>query len=225
MRRWLILAALLLASPVDAQEVDFLLTNGKLPIDDFYHLVACRALPGRGCTNEMIRWSPDSARDLRVGFAPVPPDYPPQLARSMSTALDAAIVEINGAAAALHLGRAVKGEVPPITIHLSPAMDGQPIRGTGIRDIDGTPIGAALVTVWWDDLNHITDAVIVMAADLPKDEVLPVILEELCQAMGLLTDIRNPVYNAVSVFSEDSNSVKRLGAQDRAALRLHYPQD
>ena len=78
-------------------------------------------------------------------------------------------------------------------------------------------------TVWSDDDGYITEAVIVLAADLPEDETLPVLLEELTQGMGLLTDIRNPVYNATSVFSEDSNTVRKLGPQDRAALRLHYP--
>ena len=223
MRFWLILAVVL-ATPIQAEEVDYLVTDGKLSIDNFYHLIACRALPDRPCTADMIRWSPDAARDLRVGFAPVPPDYPPQLASQMNRALDAAIAEINAAGAALHLARAAKGEVPPVMIHLTPATQGEPIRGIGIRDIDGTAIGAALVTVWWDDYNHITDAVIVMAADLPPAEVLPVVLEELSQAMGLLTDIRNPLYNSISVFSEDSNTVTKLGAQDRAALRLHYPQ-
>jgi len=84
-------------------------------------------------------------------------------------------------------------------------------------------LGAALVTIWWDDSSHITEAVIVMAADLPMAEMAPVLLEELSQAMGLLTDIRNPVYDGISVFSEDSNLVDKLGPQDIAALRMHYP--
>jgi hypothetical protein len=48
-------------------------------------------------------------------------------------------------------------------------------------------------------------------------------IEELSQAMGLMTDIRNPYYETQSVFSEDSNSVQKLGEQDREALRRHYP--
>ena len=41
--------------------------------------------------------------------------------------------------------------------------------------------------------------------------------------MGLMTDIRNPYYETRSVFSEDSNTVQKLGVQDRMALRRHYP--
>jgi hypothetical protein len=172
---------------------------------------------------DLVRWPPAVARDLQVGFAPIPPDYPPAVAGMMSNALNTAIAEINSAGAALHLVRAPKAATAPVLIHLTPATMGEPIRGTGMSDIDGTPIAAALVTVWWNDLNHITEATIVMAADLPPDEIGPVLLEELTQSMGLLTDIRNRDYEPISVFSEDSNSVTRLGQQDRAALRLHYP--
>lgn len=202
---------------------DFVVTSGKLTQAEFYALVSCRASPGARCRESVVRWSPDLAAALPVALAPVPPDYPPPLARAMSSALDHAIAEINGAGAALHLTRATKAGSAPITIHLSPSRQGEAIRGTGDADIDGEIIQAALVTVWWDDRNHITEAVIVMAGDLPLDEVRPVMLEELSQAMGLLTDIRNPTYESVSVFSEDSNSVGKLGPQDRAALRMHYP--
>ena len=47
-------------------------------------------------------------------------------------------------------------------------------------------------------------------------------LEELTQSLGFLTDIRNPLYESHSVFSEDSNSVTRLGPQDVTVLRWHY---
>jgi hypothetical protein len=47
-------------------------------------------------------------------------------------------------------------------------------------------------------------------------------LEELTQAMGLMSDIKNPYYEGKSVFSEDSNDSKELGYQDVVALRRHY---
>ena len=84
-----------------AQEVDYLITEGKLSSEDFYRLVACRALPGGPCTVEPVRWPPAKARDLKVGIAPVPLGYPPDMAGRMSDALDHAIAEINSAGAAL----------------------------------------------------------------------------------------------------------------------------
>jgi hypothetical protein len=217
--------ALLVAFPAVAQEVDYLITEGKLSSEDFYRLVSCRALPGGPCTVEPVRWPPEKARDLRVGVAPVPETYPPDMAGRMAGALDHAIAEINSAGAALHLRRAGKGEPADITLHLATVHDGDTIQGTGVWGVDGQVIGAALVTVWWDARQDLTEAVIVMAEDLPPGDVLPVVLEELTQAMGLMTDIRNPAYEGASVFSEDSNRVTRLGPQDKEALRRHYPPE
>lgn len=208
-----------------AQEADFLITEGKLPSEDFYRLVSCRALPGGPCTAEPVRWSPERARDLAVGFAPLPPAYPKETATRMAEAVEHAIGEINGAGAALRLRPAAKNERPDIAIHLAPVDEGDTIEGTGVRGVDGQTIGAALVTVWWDDGKDLTEAVIVLAENLPASDIGPVVLEELTQAMGLMTDIRNPAYEGVSVFSEDSNRVTRLGPQDRDALRRHYPPE
>lgn len=225
-RAWIAALALLWAAgPGVAQDTDFLVTDGKLSTVDFYRLVSCRAMPGGPCESEVVRWSEGTARGLRVGIAPVPQDYPPRLAALMDAALDTVIAEINGVGAALELVRVDKKGQPQVEIFLTGATEGERIRGTGIEGVDGEVIGAGLVTVWWDRSNRISRAAIVMAADLPQDEVLPVLLEEVTQSLGLLTDIRNPWYNGRSVFSEDSNSVASLAPQDRLALRMHYPPE
>jgi hypothetical protein len=221
----LALLALLWGAPVPAQPADYLETEGLLSLEDFYRLVSCRALPGGPCTAEPVRWPPERARDLRVGFASLPRGYPQPTADRMARAVDAAIREINDAGAALRLRRAKPGEDLDIAIHLAPVDEGDLIEGTGVRGVDGQEIGAALVTVWWDEKQSLTDAVIVLAEDLPEADLDPVVLEELTQAMGLMTDIRNPDYEGLSVFSEDSNRVTRLGPQDRDALRRHYPPE
>ncbi|WP_210530226.1 hypothetical protein [Rubellimicrobium arenae] len=219
-----LLAGLLAIGGVaDAQEEDFLVASGKLSTEDFYRLVACRALPGGPCTQEPVRWPPGRAQDLSVGFAPVSSAYPPEMIRRMIAAVDRAMAEINGAGAALHLRRAGKGETPDVLFQLSTVQEGDAIDGTGLSGVDGQQLGAAMVTVWWDDGQDLDQALIVMAEDLPPADVGPVVLEELTQAMGLMTDIRDPYYDDISVFAEDSNSVTRLGPQDREALRRHYP--
>ncbi|TNC70963.1 hypothetical protein [Rubellimicrobium roseum] len=223
--RALLVAGLLAGGQAAAATEDFLVTEGKLSAEDFYRLVSCRALPGGPCTVEPVRWPSRRAQDLTVGFAPVPHGYPPGMVRRMAAAVDHAIAEINGAGAALHLRRAYRGETPDILFHLAPVHEGDAIEGTGVLGVDGQVIGAALVTVWWDDALDLTQAVIVMAGDLPASDVVPVVLEEMSQAMGLMTDIRNPYYEAISVFSEDSNAVVRLGPQDKEALRRHYPPE
>ncbi len=214
------------ALSVSAQgEDDFLVTRGPLSHEDFYRLVSCRALPGGPCTAEPIRWPASKAQDLTVGFAPIRPGYPSRTADRMARAVENAIAEINAAGAALRLRLAKKGEAPDITFHLVPVREGDAIEGTGVFGVDGQVIGAALVTVWWDEGQELTEAIIVLAEDLPVADLGPVVLEELTQAMGLMTDIRNPSYEGLSVFSEDSNRVTRLGPQDREALRRHYPPE
>lgn len=220
------LASLLLlaGSPaLPAQETDYLVTDGPLSPEDFYRLVSCRALPGGACTAEPVRWSPERAADLRVALAPVPADAPPDVVAAVRDALGRAIGEINAAGAQLRLRPGAPGEPADVTLHLAPVAEGSLIEGTGVSGVDGQEIGAALVTVWWDEGQDLTEAVIVLAQDLPAPDIGPVVLEELTQAMGLMTDIRNPAYEGVSVFSEDSNRVTTLGPQDREALRRHYP--
>lgn len=212
------LLVICLAGTAAAQE--YIRTDGPLADDDFYRLVSCAAPPGQMCSGAAARWDKPV---IRVGMALVPPAYPARLGQEMSKALDRAIAQINGTTPALNLKRVNKDEAMDITIHLQPIRAGDLIRGTGRPEMDGVPIGAALVQIWWEAGYVITDAVIVLAADIPRSQAGPILLEELTQAMGLMTDIRNPYYDTRSVFSEDSNSVAKLGAQDRMALRRHYP--
>jgi hypothetical protein len=223
-----VLAVALLAawgSPAPAAEDDFLATEGPLSDQDFYRLVSCRALPGEECSIEPVRWPAYRARDLVVGFAPTPAGFPADSALRAERAVDEAIRQINAAGAALHLRRAGSEERPDILVHLANVREGDVIEATGVRGVDGQTIGAALVTVWWSDRDELSKAVIVLAQDLPPADVGPVVLEELTQSMGLMTDIRNPHYEDLSVFSEDSNRVTRLGPQDIEALRRHYPSE
>lgn len=202
---------------------DFVESTGKLSQDDFYRLVACRAAPGGPCTEPFVRWAPEVAGDITISLAPPPPDYPRDLAAAMSLAVDATVSEINRAGSAVRLRRVSHRDNPMIRVFLTGAAGGQPIRGTGVRGVDGEIIGAALVTVWWNDRNHIYDAVIAMASDMWPSEARSVMLEEVTQGLGLLTDIRNPLYVGVSIFSEDANTATRLGLQDRLVLQRHYP--
>ncbi len=218
--RALALAALMLATPAAA--VEFVTTTGKLSDDQFYALVSCGASPGGACVEPVTRWSMSNASDLRVSMEPIPGTFPKPLAARMLASLDRAIGEINAAGAALHMRRVPAGQ-GQIRVYLTLAGDGERITGTGSPDVDGQPIGAGLTTVWWNNRLEITEAVIVMANRMPLPEVYPVMLEELTQATGLLSDIRNPLYESVSVFSEDSNTVTRLGPQDIMVLRRHYP--
>ena len=214
--------ALLLWLPGSLVAQEYIVTSGRLTDADFYQLVACAARPGEGCAAPLVRWAKPV---VTVTFAPVPPAYPQEIAKEMNRALDTSIHQINGSAPGLSLRRVSKSEPADILLHLQPIRAGDAIRGTGYAALDGTPIGAAQVQIFWNARLELTEAAIVFAADIPMDQVGPIMLEELTQSMGLMTDIRNAYYDTRSVFSEDSNSVRKLGEQDRAALRFHYPAD
>ena len=222
--------SLLLAAPAQADKIrdeeapDYVETSGRLTDEAFYRLVACGAPPDGDCIMPFVRWPRAQALDLGVELDRPPPGYPEALARAMEEALDRAIAEINDAGADLVLRRTGGKEAGDILISLLNISAGEEVRGSGVQDLEGAEMGAAFVYVWWDASNRITDARILMADDIPMEEVYPVLLEELAQSLGFLNDIRNPLYEDDSVFSEDSNSVETLGPQDRAILRRHYPR-
>lgn len=215
-----VLGALFALIAVSVAAQDYIVTeDGPLSDKDFYALVACGAPPGGTCDMPFVRW-PDAP--LRVAFAPIPDGYPKILAAEVDRSLTTAIAEINDALPQLQLRRAPIGSAAEIEVFLLPIQQGELMIGTGRRELDATPIGAAHVQVWWNGRRELTEAVIVVAQDIQPRELRSIMLEELTQSLGFLTDIRNPHYETRSIFSEDSNSVVQLGNQDRMALRLHY---
>lgn len=222
MRLLVLIALLFLASaPTSAQ--DWVAANGRLSDQDFYRLVSCGAKPGGACKDDVARWPPQKARDLTVSIYRVVGNYPGPLRNSARVALDGAIAEINRAGAALHLRRLPDGEFADIRVFLLDIKYGGTISGTGLELLDGDDLEAARVRVWWDARKQIVDAAIAFSKGIKPREMRSVMLEELTQSLGFLTDIRDRWYNRRSVFAEDSNSVTTLGEQDRMVLRRHYP--
>lgn len=215
-------AALLLALAQTAAAQDFLTVDRRLTDAEFHRLVSCGAPPGGACTSAVMRWPPARARDLRVAVLPPEPGFPEAKAALVRLAVAAAVAEVNAAGAALRLRRVEPGAGPDIRIRLTGLNDGDPIRDVpGIER--GTPMGSAHFRFNTDARNRITDAVILVAADIRPDHIASVLLEEIVQVLGLLHDVSGPAYIGVSIFDEDTNLVTRLGGQDAAALRLHYP--
>ncbi|MEH6644791.1 hypothetical protein [Sulfitobacter sp.] len=76
-------------------------------------------------------------------------------------------------------------------------------------DIDGSTINAAAIG---------------FSSTMTMRQYESVMLKEITQALGLITDIQNPYYRSRSILSQNAdNSLKTLGAQDRVALIRHYP--
>jgi hypothetical protein len=217
------LALVLILAATGAAAQEFITTNAPLSNIDFYRLVSCAAPLGGDCQKELVRWSPADAQDVSIGIVQVEIGYPESAVKLAITALKSAITQLNATDANLHVTLSDKCIKPDIGIYLLTIVDGDVIRNTGLDPLDGEIIEAAKTQLWWrNDLSLIKGA-IVFGKDIDPDDLPSIMLEEVTQSMGLLTDIGGPYYQTRSIFSETSNQLTTLGEQDVMALRLHYP--
>jgi hypothetical protein len=222
MWRSLGLCLFLAASPPVAAAEDFIETTGPLSDDAFYNLVACAAPPGGPCGKPILHWPTD--RPLRVQITRIDDAFLGGRQKRARAALVRAIQFINRVGAGIALEQVAPGQEADIRIYLIDTDGAGPITGTGIPGVDGSTVTGARVTIWSrSDTHMIQRAQIVFGTRLHIRHYESAMIEEVTQALGLLTDIRNPDYLGKSVFSQDDNESKDLGAQDRMALRRHYP--
>ncbi|WP_299724486.1 DUF2927 domain-containing protein [uncultured Tateyamaria sp.] len=218
-RKLLALMAIFLTTiPASAQE--YIITKGPLSDRDFYRLVACAADPGGPCRKDIVRWPASKAKRLSVAITRTDPTFPERNARLIDAALTRAASEISKLEAGVTITRTT-GK-PDISVMLLDLPEDSVLQDTGIDDLDGNQIGAAYVHVWWDGAKRITKSVIIVTPDTGIADIKSIILEELVQSLGLLTDISNLHYRRNSIFDERSNHVKRLFRQDATAIRMHY---
>ena len=223
MSRWLCLILLWLGTSAAAQDY-VAVPNAPLNDDDFYNLVSCAAAPGGTCAKPRVRWPEHKARDLSVAIVAIDQNYPARLRTPIRRALYQALAEINSAGTGLQLRRAASGEVPDIAIHLVDQEMGSTIRNFPEPELNGNEMPAAIFWIWWNGKKEITQAVILFANSVVLEEVPSIMVEEVVQATGLMTDIGSPWYRDRSIFAEFSdNTVTRLQPQDLMALRRHYP--
>ena len=199
---------------------DYLSTSGRLSDTDFYRLVACRALPGQDCKMPFVRWTPASASNLTVAITRVDPTFPPANASLIDDALGQAIGEINGLDAGINMRRVTRN--PNIKVLLMDHPPNSRLSGTGDPELDGEWLEAAYVHIWWNGRRELTRGTIIITPAIERSSIRSVMLEELVQSLGLLTDVRNPHYRNRSIFAQDSNATVRLQGQDAMAVRRHY---
>ncbi|MGL6211355.1 MAG: DUF2927 domain-containing protein [Paracoccaceae bacterium] len=215
--------ALLLALAAPAFADSQLVIDRPLSDDDFYRAVSCGAPPGGPCKLATVRWPRAIARNLSVSVVDYTQGFQDRHSDAGREALAKAITQINAAGSALKLKRVKDGARAPIRIWFSDINTGDPITLPDLDLPSEDRMEGARVYLWWQR-NKLTRAVIILSHDLPTDAIGSVMLEELTQAMGFLTDLEGDAYTDVSVFSEFSNSVTRLTGQDKMALRRHYPR-
>ncbi len=208
---------LLLALPAAAQE--FVEAPGPLDDGAFYRAVACAAPPGGACRKPFLRWPEARRGGLTVGLASVAPKgRSPDLYRRD---IEAALAQINALEAGVRL-RLTRGDAD-IAVHVVDTPPGHVMRGTGIPDLDGQVLPLGRVSLRARQ-GVIREALIAVSVHASPREAASILLEELVQGLGLITDIEGPAYRR-SLFSEAGNTVVRLAGQDAMALRRHYAQD
>lgn len=216
-----LLATSLLLVPPAGRAQEFIVVPDIVSDDAFYRIVACAAVPGEECSKPFIYWPEDRRLALRVGIAATGEGFADYRYDLVDRAIDAAIAEINGAGAHLFLERVYEGEMD-IPVYLVDAPQGGVIGGTGLDELDGSSIAIGRVAIRSRG-EEIVAASIAISQDIRRREIASVVLEELVQSLGLVTDIVSPAYER-SIFAENGNSMTRLRGQDAAALRRHYPR-
>jgi len=211
------LAALLACVPLSAQAQDFVASQGALSDGDFYRLVACAAPPEGKCAKPFYRWDKTT---LTVGITTRTKAFLGGKQKRAEAAVERALQHLNAVETGLTLTQSTAQ--PDIEIHLLDTPRGTAIQGPAPSPLDGLTMANAITTLRVD--NHIiTKAYIGFSNTLPIRQYESVMLEEITQSLGLLTDIDNPYYRDLSIFSQNSdNSLKTLGTQDKLALIRHY---
>lgn len=134
--------------------------------------------------------------------------------------LSQAIDETNAAGTAIQLTRDDSNPDFPILFLDIPARS--TIQGSGFQVLEGKSISGAGARVLAKN-GMILKSVIIFTTGLEKRAFERLMLEEITQGLGLMTDIGGPYYESRSIFSQSSNALTKLGKQDIIALGRHYP--
>lgn len=216
----LLLAACLCGVAMQANASDGVLVDGLLSDADFFRAATCGAAPGQPCQQDPLRW-PKTALTLTV----LPSDvetgrFIPLL---LSVSVDYALLQINRAESGLTISRIYDPEAD-IRLTLTDATE-----GTQMPDLPGISapgeMGVGYASVWSTPDNRITEASILISAQITPADMVSVVLEEIFQTTGPLFDIDSPAYEGVSILSQNANSTVTIAGQDAALLRHLYPPE
>lgn len=202
---------------------EFLKSRGPLSDDQFYRTLACSGARDPECENRKLRWPAPQRHNLTVAVAAPGNRVSKKITAEINAAVNRAIAEINGSGADIRLVQvSAKQQAAAITIYPVNASIGGVMKEVASPMMRGSRIQLGHVHVRFRR-NTIRTAHIAISRQIPLSQIDSVVLEELVQALGLLTDILNPYYKRRSIFAEDCNCTRTLEGQDQMALQQHYP--
>ncbi|MCU0826458.1 MAG: DUF2927 domain-containing protein [Tabrizicola sp.] len=218
MRKYLIFLCFLAGTAsAEAPDSDGIFASTLLSDADFYRLATCGALPESDCMTSALRWN---KQRLTLTVKPGGDAVSGAFLESLDRAARNAVAEVNGTGAGIAIDLVEEG---PADITILPTAL---TEGTRLQEVEGFSgagtMGVGYMTVWSDESNRITEAVILISTSISEADLTSVMLEEVTQSLGFLFDVEGPVYQG-SILSQTSNSTTRLVGQDAELLRLHYP--
>lgn len=215
MRLW---AAALLCTSCPALAQDFVESEGPISDAAFYRLVACAAAPDMPCTKPFYRWE---KTEITVGIIQRTRAFLGGKQKRAEAAVERALQHLNAVESGLVLRYDPTG--PDIAIHLLDTQRGRSIYGAETPILNGLNMANAITALDVEG-STIKGAAIGFSNTVSIRQYESIMLEEITQSLGLITDIQNPYYRSRSILSQNAdNSLKTLGEQDKIALILHYP--
>ena len=186
----------------------------------FYRLVACAAPPDGECAKPFYKWK---KTDITVGIIQRPTAFLGGKLKRAEASVVRAVQRLNATGMGITLR--LDETDPDIQIHLLDIARGQKITSSSRPLLNGRTMANAITALDVDGTT-INGASIGFSNTMTIRQYESVMLEEITQALGLITDIQNPYYRSRSILSQNAdNSLKTLGEQDRMALIRHYPPD
>lgn len=205
-----------------AQAQEYIESDGPLSDQAFYRMIACAAPLNGDCQKPFVKWSDRKSQRLTVSVYRSDPQFPRPLGDAIDKGLTAAIGELNTVPNGPRLRRVADQSRADIRILLLDVAANSRLKDTQIDGLDGVQIQHAWVQIWWNENRAITRAAIVFSRDVQARFAASIMLEELTQSLGFITDLRNTHYEENSIFSEDSNALTTLAPQDIMAIQRHY---
>jgi hypothetical protein len=211
-----LILALITAAPLHA--ADYVVSKGRLSNSDFYRLVACGAPVGGACQKSLKAWPRHKRQALRIGLVGIDGPAPRYREMVIRDALRHTIKTVNSKPLGVKL--VLDDANPDIKVYIDYQKPGLPIS-VGDPSLDGTINYGAKVRVWYR-FRNIKKVTIVLSNGVSNPDMKSVMLEEVVQGFGLLSDISNPAYVGKSIFDQHKNAVTMLEGQDLWAIRKHH---